>query len=176
MQHPDRFRLADRLRHGPYGPLVPQMRRQPACAARVRLLYRAVVTLLRIAEVARLLRVSDDTVRRWMDAGRLAASTDGGGRRAVAGAELARFVRANREEGGEDSWPVSARNKLEGIVTEVRRDGLVALVEIQAGPFRLLSMMTADAVDELDLQPGSLASAVVKSTNVIVEATPAKTG
>lgn len=130
------------------------------------------MTQLRIAEVARLLRVSDDTVRRWIDAGRLAAAPSDGGRRVVAGVELARFVRANREQGGEDAWPVSARNRLEGIVTEVRRDGLVALVEIQAGPFRVLSMMTADAVDELDLQPGSLASAIVKSTNVIVEAAP----
>jgi len=62
--------------------------------------YGATVTLLRISEVARLLRVSDDTVRRWVDAGRLAAVADGAGRRAVSGAELARFVRANRESGG----------------------------------------------------------------------------
>lgn len=133
------------------------------------------MTLLRFSEVARLLRVSDDTVRRWVDAGRLRAVSDNGGRRAVSGEELARFVRADRDERGADSWPVSARNKLEGIVTEVRRDGLVALVEIQAGPFRVLSMMTADAVDELGLRPGSLASAVVKSTNVIVEAAPDRT-
>lgn len=129
------------------------------------------MTHLRISEVARLLRVSDDTVRRWVDVGRLEAF-DVRGRRAVSGAELARFVRASREDLAEDSWPVSARNRLEGIVTEVRRDGLVALVEIQAGPFRVLSMMTADAVDELGLAPGSLAAAVVKSTNVIVEAMP----
>lgn len=134
------------------------------------MLYAGQMTHLRISEVARLLRVSDDTVRRWVDAGRLQAA-DVTGRRAVTGAELARFVRAHRDEGG-DAWPVSARNRLEGIVTEVRRDGLVALVEIQAGPFRLLSMMTAEAVDELGLEAGSLAAAVVKSTNVIVEALP----
>lgn len=128
------------------------------------------MTLLRIAEVARLLRVSDDTVRRWIDAGRLEATEGKAGRRSVEGAELARFVRANRDQGGEDQWPVSARNRLEGIVTEVRVDGLVALVEVQAGPFRVLSMMTADAVQELRLEPGSLAAAVVKSTSVIVEA------
>lgn len=133
------------------------------------------MTLLRIAEVARLLRVSDDTVRRWIDAGRLEAATDSAGRRAVTGAELARFVRASAQAGEEDAWRVSARNRLEGVVTEVRRDGLVALVEIQAGPFRLLSMMTADAAAELGLEPGSLASAVVKSTSVIVEAAPDRT-
>lgn len=127
---------------------------------------------LRIAEVARLLRVSDDTVRRWIEAGRLEATGAAGGRRRVEGVELARFVRASRDEGGADSWPVSARNRLEGIVTEVRVDGLVALVEVQAGPFRVLSMMTADAVRELRLEPGSLAAAVVKSTSVLVEALP----
>jgi molybdopterin-binding protein len=130
------------------------------------------VTHLRISEVARILRVSDDTVRRWIDAGRLQAA-DVTGRRAVSGAELARFVRAQRDEGGDvDPWPVSARNRLEGIVTEVRSDGLVALVEVPAGPFRLLSMMTAAAVDELGLEAGSLAAALVKSTNVIIEALP----
>ena len=134
------------------------------------------MTLLRIAEVARLLRVSDDTVRRWVEAGRLAATQGKGGRRVVDGAELARFMRANRDEGGEDQWPVSARNRLEGIVTEVRVEGLVALVEVQAGPFRVLSMMTADAVHELRLEPGSLAAAVVKSTNVIVEVLPGEDG
>lgn len=129
------------------------------------------MTHLRISEVARILRVSDDTVRRWIDAGRLQAA-DVTGRRAVTGAELARFVRAQRGEDGVDAWPVSARNRLEGIVTEVRRDGLVALVEVQAGPFRLLSMMTAEAVDELGLEAGSLAAALVKSTSVIIEALP----
>ena len=132
------------------------------------------MTHMRIAEVARLLRVSDDTVRRWIEIGRLKDSVGKGGRRVVDGAELARFVRANRDEGSEDQWPVSARNRLEGIVTEVRVEGLVALVEVQAGPFRVLSLMTADAVQELQLQPGSLAAAVVKSTSVIVEALPSE--
>ena len=111
------------------------------------------MTHLRISEVARILRVSDDTVRRWIDAGRLEAA-DVTGRRAVTGAELARFVRAHREEGGVDQWPVSARNRLEGIVTEVAARRPRALVEVQAGPFRLLSMMTAEAVDELGLEAG----------------------
>jgi molybdopterin-binding protein len=132
------------------------------------------MTQLRIADAARVLRVSDDTVRRWVDAGRLAA-TEVGGRKAIEGSELARFAREQRGADGADgddgAWPVSARNRLDGIVTDVRRDGLVALVEVQAGPFRLLSLMTAEAVDELGLEPGSLAAAVVKSTSVIVEAT-----
>lgn len=128
------------------------------------------MTLLRIAEVAALLRVSDDTVRRWVDAGRLALAPDSGGRKVVAGAEVARFVREARE--GEDAaaWSVSARNRFEGIVTSVQRDGLVAQVEVQAGPFRVVSLMTREAVDELGLEAGSLATALVKSTSVIVQA------
>lgn len=128
------------------------------------------MTHLRIGEVAGLLRVSDDTVRRWVDQGRLRASTGEGGRKVVEGAELARFVREQREE-PDDGWPVSARNRLDGIVTDVQRDGLVAQVEIQAGPFRLVSLMTREAADALELEPGSLAAAVVKSTVVVVEVT-----
>lgn len=131
------------------------------------------MTHLRISEVAALLRVSDDTVRRWVDQGRLRASTDESGRKAVDGAEVARFVRGQRDEPGDDdlAWQVSARNRLDGIVTDVQRDGLVAQVEIQAGPFRLVSLMTREAADALELEPGSLAAAVVKSTVVVVEAT-----
>jgi molybdopterin-binding protein len=125
---------------------------------------------LRIGEVAGLLRVSDDTVRRWVDQGRLTATSDSSGRMAVTGAEVARFVREQRESSSDDpGWQVSARNRLDGIVTDVRRDGLVAQVEIQAGPFRLVSLMTREAADELALEPGSLAAAVVKSTVVVVE-------
>lgn len=128
---------------------------------------------LRISEVAALLRVSDDTVRRWTDQGRLGATTDDAGRKVVDGVEVARFVRDQRDEPGEDdlAWQVSARNRLDGIVTDVQRDGLVAQVEIQAGPFRLVSLMTREAADALELEPGSLAAAVVKSTVVVVEAT-----
>jgi molybdopterin-binding protein len=128
------------------------------------------VTRLRISEAAALLRVSDDTVRRWVDQGRLTATTDESGRKAVEGAELARFVRDQRDQ-PDDGWLVSARNRLDGIVTDVQRDGLVAQVEIQAGPFRLVSLMTREAADALGLEPGSLAAAVVKSTVVVVEAT-----
>lgn len=123
--------------------------------------------------MAALLRVSDDTVRRWVDQGRLAAGLDDAGRKAVDGAELARFLRAQREtpDDAAAGWLVSARNRLDGVVTDVQRDGLVAQVEIQAGPFRLVSLMTREAADALALEPGSLAAAVVKSTVVVVEAT-----
>jgi molybdopterin-binding protein len=130
------------------------------------------VAHLRISEVAALLRVSDDTVRRWVDQGRLAAVLDDGGRKAVDGVELARFLRDQRETPDDaPGWQVSARNRLDGVVTDVQRDGLVAQVEIQAGPFRLVSLMTREAADALALEPGSLAAAVVKSTVVVVEAT-----
>ncbi len=130
----------------------------------------AFVTQLRIAEVAGILRVSDDTVRRWIDGGKLAATVDERTtRKVVTGAEVARFLRAQRAA-GEASPHSSARNRLDGIVTDVKRDGVVAQVELQAGPFRLVSLMTAEAVDELALEPGSLAAAVVKATTVIIEA------
>ncbi|MEO5652550.1 MAG: TOBE domain-containing protein [Marmoricola sp.] len=135
------------------------------------------MTHLRISEVAAVLRVSDDTVRRWVDQGRLVAEPAGPGDEAhpghsgamlIAGAEVAAFVRERRDD-EPDRPNNSARNRLTGIVTDVRRDGLVAQVEIQAGPFRLVSLMTREAADELALEPGSLAAAVVKSTTVIVE-------
>ena len=133
----------------------------------------AFMTQLRISEVAALLGVSDDTVRRWAEQGRLRATTDESGRKAVDGAEVARFVRDQRDEPGDDdlAWQVSARNRLEGIVTDVQRDGLVAQVEIQAGPFRLVSLMSREAADALELEQAALAAAVVKSTVVVVEAT-----
>lgn len=128
------------------------------------------MTQFRISEVAGVLRVSDDTVRRWVDQGRLAAHQEHSGRMVVDGAELAAFVRARRTEDSKELGRASARNRLDGIVTDVRRDGLVAQVEIQAGPFRLVSLMTREAADDLGLEPGSAATAVVKATTVIVEA------
>lgn len=134
------------------------------------------MTHLRISEVATLLRVSDDTVRRWVDQGRLVAVHGSGGRLEVDGRELASFVRERRQDDAPETSFSSARNRLAGIVTEVRKDGLVAQVEIQAGPFRLVSLMTREAADDLALAPGSLATAVVKATTVIVEASPAGPG
>lgn len=131
------------------------------------------MTQLRIAEVASLLGVSDDTVRRWVEQGRLRARREPGERMLVDGADVAELlVSRRRNPDAAEAAPSSARNRLTGIVTDVRRDGLVALVEVQAGPFRVVSMMTREAADELGLAPGVLATAVIKATNVIVERSP----
>ncbi|HEX4017125.1 MAG TPA: TOBE domain-containing protein [Frankiaceae bacterium] len=126
----------------------------------------------RIREAAELLGVSDDTVRRWADAGKL-PTTINGGRRAIDGAALARFSEelARNDERADQSPVVreSARNRMRGLVTRVTRDTVMAQVEIQAGPFRIVSLMSREAADELGLEPGSLAVAAVKATNVVVE-------
>jgi molybdopterin-binding protein len=134
----------------------------------------AVVTVFRIGEAAELLGVSTDTVRRWVDGGRLAAGRDEHGHRVIDGVELAGFVRAQAGEPGPGSEESSARNRLRGIVTAVIKDTVMAQVDIQAGPFRLVSLMSREAVDDLGLQVGSVAVAVIKSTTVVVErSTPA---
>lgn len=126
----------------------------------------------RISEVAELLGVSDDTVRRWVASGRLPVAHDDSGRLAVDGEALAAFVRAQVDTDG--SGRVSARNRLPGIVTDVQMDGLVARVEVAAGRFRLVSLMTREAAEELDLRPGVRATAVVKATAVLIEAGSAR--
>lgn len=124
----------------------------------------------RIAEVARLLGVSDDTVRRWVDAGSLAAGTDAHGRLVVDGADAARRAVELAAAADDPSHVTrSARNRFVGLVTRVQRDGVMAQVDIQAGPHRVVSLMSAEAVDDLALEVGSLAVAVVKATTVIVE-------
>ncbi len=122
---------------------------------------------LRISEAAELLGVSDDTVRRWADAGRLPTSHEDG-RRVVTGEDLAAFALSLA---GDPEGPVgtSARNRFDGIVTDVRRDTLVAQVEIQAGPFRVVSLMSREAADELGLEPGVRAVATVKATQVSID-------
>lgn len=125
------------------------------------------MTTFRISEAAALLGVSSDTVRRWVDAGRLAAERDDNGHRRIAGADLAAFAKTqiDAEKGGHSS----ARNRLRGIVTDVLRDSVMAQVEIAAGPYRVVSLMSRQAADELGLEPGVVAVAVIKSTNVVVE-------
>lgn len=125
----------------------------------------------RYREAAALLGVSDDTLRRWADAGRVATITDAAGRRAIDGAELARFAEATASP-VPDTQPVlreSSRNRFVGLVTRVVRDTVMAQVELQCGPYRVVSLMSREAADELCLEPGVTAIAAVKSTNVVVE-------
>jgi molybdopterin-binding protein len=133
------------------------------------------VPTYRISEVASLVGVSDDTVRRWADSGRLETVKEPGSRLAVDGAVLAEFLVRR----GAEAPPVpvaetavvaeSARNRFRGIVTRVTRDKVMAQVELQAGAFRVVSLMSREAADDLGLEPGVVAIAAVKSTNVVVE-------
>lgn len=127
----------------------------------------------RPGQVADILGVSVDTVRRWCDDGTFATTRTPGGHRVVPGAELARHLAA-RPPAPQPSWlpAQSARNRFTGIVLRVERDGVSAVVEIQAGPHRVVSLMTREGADELGLEPGDLAVAAVKATVVIVEAAP----
>jgi molybdopterin-binding protein len=125
--------------------------------------------MFRIGAAAELLGVSPDTVRRWVDGGRLSAVRDEHGHRAIDGVDLATFARAQGAEADERGEVSSARNRLRGIVTAVVKDTVMAQVDIQAGPFRVVSLMSREAVDELDLRVGSVATAVIKSTTVVVE-------
>ena len=127
---------------------------------------------MRIREAASYLGVSDDTVRRWVDNGTLQAGTDEAGRMVVDGYEVALAARRSAAPPGPASRTVSsARNRFVGLVTDVRADGVMAQVELQCGPFRVVSLMSSEAVRDLGLEPGSVATAVVKSTNVVVETT-----
>ncbi|GIG87325.1 MerR family transcriptional regulator [Plantactinospora endophytica] len=125
--------------------------------------------MFRIGEAAELLGVSVDTMRRWVDAGRLPAGRDEHGHRVIDGVALARFVQGQAGEPEDRAEESSARNRLRGIVTAVVKDTVMAQVDIQAGPFRLVSLMSREAVDDLGLEVGSLAIAVIKSTTVMVE-------
>lgn len=126
---------------------------------------------LRISEAATLLGVSDDTVRRWADQGRLPVERSETGPMHVAGKDLATLAQelaADQESG----LHTSARNQLRGIVTKVTKDTVMAQVELQCGPFRVVSLMSAEAVDELDLEPGVVAVASIKATQVVVALPP----
>jgi molybdopterin-binding protein len=129
--------------------------------------------MFRIREAAALLGVSYDTMRRWADDGRIEQTTDESGRLAVDGAALARFAQERAESAAYPDDTVvtaqSTRNRFPGLVTRVVRDTVMAQVEIQAGPHRFVSLLSREAADELGLEPGVLAIAAVKSTNVSVE-------
>lgn len=127
------------------------------------------MTAYRMAQAAELLGVSDDTVRRWADSGRLATTRGDGGRRLVDGEVLARCAQSlmSEQRAGATSSE-SSRNRFAGIVTKVVKDKVMAQVELQAGRHRLVSLMSREAADELGLAPGMLAVAAVKATNVVV--------
>lgn len=130
------------------------------------------MTQFRVSDAARLLGVSDDTVRRWIAAGTLAASTDDAGRQVIAGADLARRAQELATAPDDPGAASSARNRMVGLVTAIQSDTVMSQVELQCGPHRIVSLLSTEAVRELGLEVGSLAVAVVKSTMVVVE-TPA---
>lgn len=149
------------------------------------------MTQLRISEAAALMGVSDDTVRRWVERGELTAHSDAAGRKTVDGAELARLAQERASgrgagagtgvgtgvgaRGGADGpgdTAVSARNSFRGLVTAVKSDPVMSQVDIQCGPYRVVSLISTEAVREMGLVPGSLATARVKATGVVVEGAP----
>lgn len=131
------------------------------------------MTQIRIAVAASLLGVSDDTVRRWVDTGRLHATADATGRQAIDGAELAALAQEladdalDQLDGG--AGVRSARNHLTGLVTRVVSDAVMSQVELQCGRYRIVSLISTEAVRELGLEPGVIATAVIKATNVTIE-------
>ncbi len=147
----------------------------PVAKTRTCVAMMSVVPQMRISEAASYLGVSDDTVRRWIDQGVLDATADGSRRKVVDSYQVAQVARDHAAppplpSGGGSS----ARNRFVGLVTDVRADGVMAQVELQCGPFRVVSLMSAEAATELGLEPGVLAVASVKSTHVVVEVPPAR--
>lgn len=130
--------------------------------------YKACMVRYRLGHAARILGVSVDTVRRLADQGRLATARTTGGQRLVDGAVLAKLAETIDDD-PEFASVSSARNHLLGIVTRVVKDKVAAQVELRCGPFRLVALVTRESVDNLRLQPGVMAYAVVKATNVVVE-------
>jgi molybdopterin-binding protein len=127
-------------------------------------------TSLRIGQAAEMLQVSIETLRRWESEGRLQVSRSSGGQRLVPIAEVTRLLAERRSQAMDR--PIvsgSARNRFPGVVTRIEKDRVAAVVEVIAGPHRMVSLMTAEAVDEMGLKVGDEAICVVKATNVIVE-------
>ena len=129
------------------------------------------MSTIRIRDAAELLGVSDDTVRRWIDHGTLSATHDTAGRKVIAGDVLAKFLRTNAPPLPRNPLGVasSARNRFVGLVTNVISDKVMTHVEMQCGPYTVVSLMSTEAARELKLVPGSIAVAVVNATTVIVE-------
>lgn len=128
------------------------------------------MTKLRIRDAAVFLGVSDDTVRRWVDTGVLSHEYDEQNRKVIDGLALAQFARTQAGPVPDPSAVArSARNRFVGLVTAITADKVVSQVEMQCGPFRVVSLMTTEGVEETGLTPGSVAVAVVKATMVIVE-------
>lgn len=122
-----------------------------------------------MGQAADLLGISVDKLRRWADAGRVTTSRTSGQHRVIAGAELARFATELAGESDQTTLAQSARNRFTGLVTKVTKNEVMAQIEVQAGPHRIVSLISREAADDLGLEPGVLTTAVVKSTSVVIQ-------
>lgn len=125
----------------------------------------------RLGEAAAALGLSVDTLRRWVDGGRVRSGRTAGGHRVIEGDDLAALARTLAPPHTPSATGRSARNRLTGVVTRVTRDGVMAQVELQVGPHRVVSLLTREAADEFGLAPGVIAVASIKSTSVVIERT-----
>jgi len=123
---------------------------------------------LRIGQVANLLAISTDTVRTWIDDGKIPSSRTSGGHRIIKGSDLASFL-TKSDNDPSITTHLSARNRFLGIVTNVKKGNVMAQIEIQAGGQRIVSLISSEAAEAMKLKPGVIAAAVIKSTNVVVE-------
>ena len=123
---------------------------------------------LRIGQVANLIAVSTDTVRTWIDEGKIPSSRTSGGHSIIKGADLAKFLTDSNNDPSITTH-LSARNRFLGLVTKVKKDNVMAQIEIQAGGQRIVSLISSEAAEAMKLKPGVIAAAVIKSTNVVVE-------
>ena len=123
---------------------------------------------LRIGQVANLIAVSTDTVRTWIDEGKIPSSRTSGGHRIIKGADLAKFLTDSNNDPSITTH-LSARNRFLGLVKKVKKDNVMAQIEIQAGGQRIVSLISSEAAEAMKLNPGVIAAAVIKSTNVVVE-------